>query len=159
MTERRSHRPLLAGASAGLGVLVGGILGVYGGFWLASRNPGSRESESLVLQILEELVEAIPEVWFGALLGAPLGWLVLPVLLGSAMKWPKVSLGLGMQVVGGISLWLTGAFVMSVLDIGAIGAWPFVVLVILGPPAVGRWFVERNHRQTDERPQSSPGPR
>lgn len=162
MMERRTYRPLLAGASAALGVLGGGILGVYGGFWLASQRAGSPEWESTFLQILQGLFDALPYVLLGALLGAVLGWLIVPSLLGSVMKWPKVWLALGIQVVVVIALWLTGVLIGSVLDIGAIGAWVFVALVIMGPPTAGRWFVERSHPQTvptDHGPQSSPGPR
>ena len=162
MADRRPHRPLLVGASAAVGVLVGGILGISGGFWLAARNPGSPGSESVVGHILERLVVAVPYVWLGALLGAVVGWMVLPALFGSAMKWPKVWLGLGVQVVVGLALWLTGAFFASVLDIGAIGSWVFVVLVVVGPPAAGRWFVDRRYPQTvptDDVLQSGPGPR
>lgn len=144
MTDRQPHRPLLAGASAALGVLVGGFLGVYVGFWLASQRSGSQEWESAFLQFLQGLFDAFPYVLFGALLGAVLGWLVVPSLLGSVMKWPKVWLALGVQVVAGVAVWLAGAFVGSFLDLGAIGAWAFVVLVIVGPPAAGRWFVERS---------------
>ena len=164
MTERRPHRPLLAGASAVLGVLVGGILGVYVGFWLGSQRSGPPESESAFLRILEALeglLEALPYVLFGALLGAVLGWLVLPSLIGFVMKWPKVWLALAVQVLAGIALWLTGALIGSVLDFGAIGSWAFVVLVIMGPPAAGRWLVERSRPQSvppDDGLQSSPGP-
>lgn len=151
MTERRPHRPLLAGASAALGVLVGGVLGVSVGFWLAtqgSRSPGSESASVRLLEGLGELLGALPHVLIGGFLGTFLGWLVLPLLLGSVMKWPKVWLALGVQVVVGIALWLTGAFIASVLDLGAIGWWAFVILVIMGPPAGGRWFVERGHPQT-----------
>jgi hypothetical protein len=77
------------------------------------------------------------------------------------MKWPKVWLGLGVQVVVGIALWLTAAFLGSFLDAGAIGAWVLVVLLVLGPPTAGRWFVDRRHLQTvqtDEMPPSGPSP-
>jgi hypothetical protein len=163
MTVRRLRRPLFAGLSAALGVLVGGgFLGLYGGSLLALQNFDSSGSENALLQLLELLVEAAPYVWLGALLGAVLGWLVLPSLLGSVMKWPKVWFAFGVQVVVGIALWLTGAFIASVLDVGAVGSWVFVLLVIMGPPAAGRWFVGRSHSQTvptDDIPQTSPGPR
>lgn len=160
--ERRLQRSVVAGASAVLGVLVGGILGIYVGFWLASQRSGSPESEGVLLQALEGLFSAFPYILLGGVLGAVLGWLVLPSLLGSVMRWPKVWIALGVQVVVGIALWLIGAFIGSAFDIGAIGWWVFVVLVIVGPPAAGRWFVERSHSQTvptDGGPQSSPGPR
>lgn len=159
---RRTYRPVLAGASAALGVLTGGFLGVYLGFWLASQRSGSPEWESTFLQILQGLFDALPHVLFGALLGAVLGWLVVPSLLGSVKKWPKVWLAVGVQVVIGIALWLIGAFIGSDLDMGPIGAWAFVILVIMGPPAAGRWLVERRHPQTvptDDGPQPSPCPR
>lgn len=161
MTERRPHRPLLAGASAALGVFVGGVLGVFIGFWLASQGSGSRGSEGVFLRILEglgELLGAFPYALLGGALGAVLGWLVLPSLLGSVMKWPKVWLALGVQVVVGIALWLTVALIGSVVDIGAIGSWVFTVLVVMGPPAGGRWFVEQRHPKkvpTDDGPRSS----
>lgn len=165
MTERRPHRPLLAGASAALGALVGGVLGVYVGFWLAMQGSGPPGSEGAFLRLLEglgELLEALPHILLGAVLGTVLGWLVLPALLGSVMKWPKVWLALGVQVVVGVAVWLTGAFIGSILDLGAIASWAFVILVIMGPPAAGRWFVDRGHPQTvptDDGPQSNPGPR
>jgi len=146
VTDRRPRRPLLAAASAAGGSVVGGILGVYGGFWLASRRIGSPRSENVVFRILEGLVEAVPYVWLGALLGAVLGWLVLPAVLGSVMKWPKIWLALGVQVIVGIAVWLTSAYIASVLDVGAI-SWVFVVLMIVGPPAAGRWFVDRGQPQ------------
>ena len=158
MTEKRHHRALLAGASAVLGVLVGGFLGMYVGLWLASQSFTSPALD--ILEGLSRLLEALPYVLFGAFLGAVVGWLVLPSLLGAVVKWQRVWLAFGVQVVVGIALWLTGAFIGSVLDIGAIGAWVFVVLVIMGPPAAGRWFVERGHSQTvptDLGPPSSPG--
>jgi hypothetical protein len=164
MTERRLHRPLLVSASAALGVLVGGVCGVYGGFWLGLQGSDPPESESAfdaTLEALERLVEAIPSIWLGALVGAILGWLVTPSLVGFVMKWPKVWLVLALQVLAGIALWLTAALIGSVLDFGAIGAWAFVVLMITGPSATGRWLIERRRPDTvprDDGLQSSRDP-
>lgn len=89
-------------------------------------------------------------------MGALLGWIVAPPVVGFIAKWPKVWLALGVQVVAGIALWLTVGYLATVLDVGGIGAWLFVALVILGPPAAGRWFVERDQPQatpTEDVPQ------
>lgn len=161
MTDRRPHRPLVAVASAAVGALVGGILGIQGGFWLASRHSNGPASGFSLFGILKVLTEALPYVWLGGLLGAALGWLVLPALLGTSMRWPKLWLGLGVQVVLGVALWLTGAFIASFLDTGAIASWLFVLLAVTGPPATGRWFADRRVQQTvptDEVSRSKPRP-
>lgn len=143
MTVGRSRRPLIAGAFAGVGVLLGGLLGFFGGWWLSSLSSGSPDSESVFTQFAEGLVGAVPYLWLGTLVGAALGWLIAPPLIGSLRAWPKVWSALGVQVVAGIALWLALAFIASTLDIGAIGAWTFVFLVIIGPPAAGRWLADR----------------
>jgi hypothetical protein len=129
------------------------------GFWLSSQLADSSQFDNAFFQVLEGFGRAVPYVWTGALFGALLGWIVAPAVVGLITKWPKVWLALGVQVVAGIALWLTVAFLATVLDVGVIGAWLFVALVTLGPPAAGRWFVERDQPQatpTDDVPQPSP---
>lgn len=139
------HRPLLAGGSAALGVLVGGFLGLNFGLWFSDLS-GSPGSDSTFFEALGELFEVISYVWAGTLIGALLCWLATPLLLGLAKKWPKNWLALGVQVVVGIALWLIIAFMATALDLGGIGLL-LVGLVILGSPAAGRWFVERSYSQ------------
>lgn len=156
MTSDRRQRPLLAGVSAAIGVLAGGLLGILIGFWLSSQFADSSQFDNAFSQVLEAFGRAIPYLWAGALLGALLGWIAAPLVVGLIAKWPKVWLALGVQVVTGIASWLAVAFLATVLDVGVIGAWLFVALVILGPPAAGRRFVERDQSQptpTDDVPQ------
>jgi hypothetical protein len=161
MTVRSRRRTLLAGGSAALGVLVGGFLGVNAGLWLSSQVSDAPASDNLIAQGLEVLVEVTPYAWAGALIGALLGWLVAPFLVGIATKWPKIWLALGVQIVVGVAAWVAVAFIATVADVG-IGALLLVGVVILGPPAVGRWFVEHKNPRaipTDDVPLFGPDSR
>ena len=128
--------------------LVGMLAGAYLSIWVADAvfDPGERNSQSSTLYYLDNLFEFLV-VWVPILFGATLvGWLGLPAVIGRALGWTRIGLGLGLQLTIGALLalpliWLTNW--LGNLTTSAYLMWGPVLISLLCVPVVARLLALR----------------
>lgn len=139
----RSSRALVAGLSGIFGMYLGGLAGVLVAiaFFVSPGSGGGEAADGL------DLLAGLMFSFVLTIGAAVVVWLVVPAIVATVMKWPRIGAALVMQLLAGIVLLVPSAvWVLTRLD--DISNTSFGLAVVVGHvlagalPAASRWLAD-----------------